>query len=158
MLLGHIVEAIVVALPVAVGLPAIVFARRSRSVKHRVVDICLRSDLVRLLEESTPGNPRDREIWAVLKRYGLWHFLDQVLLQAGIFCQTSKENPEAEMRRPQIDEATRSAVIAIAGCLVESAVNFAGIRAGHLQAFLAADQFRSLCVDVEDTMLRQQGR
>lgn len=149
-----LVAAAAAAVPVCAAIGASGLIRRPKSVRELVTreDAAMKAHLKRLLDESSPGNPLDREIWIAIKNYGIWHFLDQLLLEVGIFCEAAKDNPDAEARRAQVEEAKRSALIAIAGCMIESLVNSAGIESGRAQAHLAAEMYRSLCVDVEDTI------
>lgn len=116
------------------------------------VDNDLKAELARLLDESSPGNPRDAEIWDAIKRRGVLHFVGQVRLASALYFEGASLNPSGAVRARQVQESTNDAVLAALGCLIAACANRFGVRVGRSQALLAAHQFRMLWTDVDETL------
>jgi hypothetical protein len=103
------------------------------------------------LLDAQPGNPRDVEIWKLIKHFGLLRFLQQARIQIGIASATLQLHPEYQADQLNRFKGTLVSLgIALAGCGCECIAVLFNPHTTRMQAVTAAEIFSWLHIDVED--------
>lgn len=137
----------IAAAGVTTGLSLVMNRTRSLAELRADVDEDFASRINGLLN-AQPGDPRDAEVWELIKGYGLLRFWRQARIYVGIATQELARDDIEELSR--IKSALPSLGLALVGTVCECVVRLFTPQMTRVQAMTAAEIFSCLLMDMQN--------